>query len=70
MMHEPRTIPATPPSAGQSIISSPPTYDGISADEYIEWETKINNIFAQSYMCERRKIKNTTSVLRQSTSTW
>ena len=40
------------------------------ADEYIEWETKIDNIFAQSYMCERRKIKNTTSVFRQSASTW
>ena len=70
MMHEPRTIVATPPSIGQYILSSPPTYDGIGADEYIEWETKIDNIFAQSYMCERRKIKNATSVLRQSASTW
>ena len=61
-MHEPRTIAATPPPAGQSILSSTPTYDGISADEYIEWKTKIDNIFAQSYMCKRRKIKNTTSV--------
>ena len=57
MMHEPRTIAATPPPAGQSILSSPPTYDGIGADEYIEWKTKIDNIFAQSYMCEWRKIK-------------
>ena len=70
MMHEPRTIAATPPPAGQSIISSLPTYDGIGVDEYIEWETKIDNIFAQSYMCEWRKIKNATSVLRQSASTW
>ena len=70
MMHEPRTIAATPPPAGQSILSSPPTYDGIGADEYIEWETKIDNIFTQIYMCERRKIKNATSVLRQSESTW
>ena len=51
MMHEPRTIVATPPPAGQSILSSPPIYDGIGADEYIEWETKIDNIFTQSYMC-------------------
>jgi hypothetical protein len=36
MMHEPRIIAATPPSAGRSILFSPPTYDGISADEYIE----------------------------------
>ena len=36
MMHEPRTIAATPPLAGQSILSSPPTCDGIGADEYIE----------------------------------
>ena len=45
MMHEPRTIVATSPPVGQSILSSPPTYDGIGADEYIEWETKIDNIF-------------------------
>ena len=51
MMHEPRTIAATPPPTGQSILSSPPTYDGIGADEYIEWKTKIDNIFTQSYMC-------------------
>ena len=69
-MHEPRTIAATPPPVGQSILSSLPTYDGIGANEYIEWKTKMDNIFAQSYMCERRKIKNVTSVLRQSTSTW
>ena len=51
---------------------SPPTYDydGIGADEYIEWETKIDNIFAQYYMCERRKIKNAISVLRHSASIW
>jgi hypothetical protein len=35
-IHETRTIAAAPSSAGQSILSSPPTYDGIGADEYIE----------------------------------
>ena len=64
MMHEPCTIAATPIPAGQSILASPSIYDGIGVDEYIEWETKIYNIFAQSYMCERKKIKNATSVLR------
>ena len=33
MMYEPRTIAATPPPICQSILSSPPTYDGIGADE-------------------------------------
>jgi hypothetical protein len=36
MMHEQHIIAATPPSAGRSILSSPPTYDGVGADEYIE----------------------------------
>ena len=45
-MYETCTIAVTPPSIGCSILSSPPTYDGIGADEYIEWETKIDNIFA------------------------
>ena len=70
MMHEPCTIAATPPLAGQSILSSPPTYDGIGADEYIEWETKIENIFAQCNMCQRRKIKNATIVLRHLALIW
>ena len=63
MMHEPCTIAVAPPSTCHAILSSPPTYDGIGANEYIEWETKIDNIFAQCYMCERRKIKNAISVL-------
>jgi hypothetical protein len=70
MMHEPRTIAATPPSAGRSILSSPPTYDGVGADEYIAWESKIDNIFTHCYMCERRKIKNASSVLRHLASIW
>jgi hypothetical protein len=69
-IYETRTIAAAPPSVAQSILSSPPTYDGIGADEYIKWENKIDNIFAQCHMCERRKIKNASSVLRHSASTW
>jgi len=43
--------------------SYPPTYDGISADEYIEWEIGIDNIFATRFMCPRRKVQNAASVL-------
>jgi len=70
MMHETRTIAATSSLVGRSILSSPPTYDGIGVDEYIECESKIDNIFAQCHMCERRKIKNASSVLRHLASTW
>jgi hypothetical protein len=38
--------------------------DGISADEYIEWEIAIDKIFANHFMCARRKVKNATRVLR------
>ena len=69
-MHEPRTIAAATPSTCRAILSSLPTYDGIGANEYIEWETKIDNIFAQCYMCEQRKIKNALGVLRHFASTW
>jgi len=61
MMHETRTIAATPSVAGRSILSSPPTYYGIGVDEY-KWESKIDNIFAQCRMCEQKKIKNSSSV--------
>jgi hypothetical protein len=44
MMYETHTIVATPSLAGCSIISSPSTYDGIGANEYIEWKSKIDNI--------------------------
>jgi len=63
MMHETHTIAATPFLVGHFIISSLPTYEGIGADKYIELESKIDNIFAQSCMCEQRKIKNASSVL-------
>jgi hypothetical protein len=50
--------------------SYPPTYDGIGADEYIEWEIALDKIFANHSMCARRKVQNATSVLRDSASTW
>jgi hypothetical protein len=43
--------------------SYPPTYDGINADEYIAWEIAIDNIFANHFMCPRRKVNNAASVL-------
>lgn len=50
--------------------SYPPTYDGIGADEYIAWEIVIDNIFANRFMCPRRKVNNAASVLRLSALTW
>ena len=50
--------------------SYPPTYDGIGADEYMEWEIAIDNIFATRFMCPRRKVKNAASVLRHSALSW
>jgi hypothetical protein len=47
-----------------------PTYDGIGADKYTEWEIAIDKIFANHSMCARRKVQNATSVLRNSASTW
>jgi hypothetical protein len=49
--------------------SYPPTYDGIGADEYIEWEIVIDKIFSKHPMCARRKVQNATSVLRDAAST-
>jgi hypothetical protein len=37
--------------------SYPSTYDGIGADEYMEWKIAIDNIFATRFMCPRRKVK-------------
>jgi len=48
----------------------PPTYDGISADKYMEWKIVIDNIFATCFMCPRRKVKNAASVLRYSILSW
>ena len=50
--------------------SYPLTYDGIGADEYMEWEIAIDNIFATRFMCPRRKVKNASSVLRHSALVW
>ena len=50
--------------------SYPLTYDGIGADEYMEWEIAIDNIFATRFMCPRRKVKNASSVLRHFALPW
>ena len=50
--------------------SYPLTYDGIGVDEYMEWEIAIDNIFANCFMCPRRKVNNAASVLRHSALTW
>ena len=50
--------------------SYPPTYDGIGADEYMEWEIALDNIFATRFMCPRRKVKNASRVSRLSALTW
>ena len=50
--------------------SYPPTYDGIGADEYMEWEIAIDNIFTTRFMCPKRKVKNTSSVLQHSALVW
>ena len=50
--------------------SYPPTYDSIGADEYMEWEIAIDNIFATRFMCPRRKVKNASSVLRHFALSW
>jgi hypothetical protein len=36
----------------------------------MEWEIAREEIFATRFMCPRRKVKNTASVLRHSTLTW
>jgi len=46
MKHETRTVAGTPSLASRSILSFSPAYNGIGADEYIEWKSKIDNIFA------------------------
>ena len=50
--------------------SYPLTYDGVGADEYMEWEIAIDNIFATRFMCPRRKVKNASTVLRHSALSW
>jgi hypothetical protein len=56
-------------SAGDS-INVFPSYDGIDAEKYIEWETKIDCLFANYFMCEQKKIKKATSVLTHSALSW
>ena len=57
-------------TTGHSKRSPPPTYDGICAEKYIEWELAIDNIFSQCCICEWRKIQNATSILTDSASVW
>ena len=40
-----------------------PSYDGFY--EYNNWEIQMYKVFAQYYLCDRRKIKIATSVLKE-----
>ena len=46
--HQPQ--PTT--SSTCDFIHAFPSYDGIDAEKYIEWETKINCLFAKYFMCQ------------------
>jgi hypothetical protein len=56
-------------SVGDSIHAFP-SCDGVDAEKYIQWETKIDCLFENYFMCERKKIKKATSVLTHSTLSW
>jgi hypothetical protein len=47
------------------------SYDGIGAETYTEWKTKIDCLFEKYFMFERKKIKKATSVWTHSAlSSW
>jgi hypothetical protein len=50
--------------------SYPPTYNGVGAHAYMEWEIAIEEIFSTRFMCPRRKVKNTTIILRHLALIW
>jgi hypothetical protein len=50
-------LPQPTISFADDSIHAFPSYDGIDAEKYIEWETKIDCHFANYFMCERKKSK-------------
>lgn len=57
------TTASKTPYKGCCILSFLLTYDGIDSNEYIDWETEVDNIFAKCFKCENRKLRNVTSAL-------
>jgi hypothetical protein len=50
-------LPQPTTSSTCDSIHALPSYDGIDAEKYIEWEIKIDCLFAKYFMCEWKKIK-------------
>ena len=67
---ESHTTTATCSPTCCNLLSSPPSYDGFGAEEYIDWQIAIDKMFAQYRMCEKGEIRNAACVLTSRASIW
>jgi hypothetical protein len=65
---ETRLPQPTTSSACDSIFAFP-SYDGIYAEKYVEWETKIDCLL-KNILYEQKKIKKASSVLNHYALSW
>jgi hypothetical protein len=57
-------------TTGYYILSSLPSYDGFDSNKYFVWEIGMDKNFGQCHICERRKLRNVSSVLTNNALAW
>jgi hypothetical protein len=64
------TTTTSPSTTSYYILPSLPSYDGVDSNKYFAWEIKMDEIFGQRRICERRKLRNIASTLTNDALVW
>jgi hypothetical protein len=60
----------SPSTTSYCILPSLPSYDGFDSNKYFAWEIKMDKIFGQRRICERRNIRNVNSTFTNDALVW
>jgi hypothetical protein len=64
------TTTTSPSTTSYCFLPSLPSYDAFDSNKYFSWEIKMDQIFGQRRICERRKLKNIASALTNNALAW
>jgi hypothetical protein len=64
------TTTTSPSTTSYCILLFLPSYDGFDSNKYFAWEIGMDKKFQRRRICERRKLKNIASALRNNALAW
>jgi hypothetical protein len=64
------TTTTSPSTTSYCILLFLPSYDGFDSNKYFAWGIKMDEIFRQRRICERRKLRNVANTLTNDALVW